>query len=102
MSAFADGGGEEHLNPAAGFLVEQMRLVGARAEMHGVVRRLAADGKAVLMASSDLAELVELCDRVVVFQRGRVVDTLTGDRLDQRSLSTAMNAGFAVGSQRGA
>ena len=49
----------------------------------------------MLIASSDLAELVELCDRVLVFQRGRLVDSLSGERLDQRSLSTAMNAGFA-------
>ena len=69
--------------------------IGARAEMHDVVRGLAAQGKAVLIASTDLAELVELCDRVPVFQRGRLVRELSGAELDQITLSTAMNAGFA-------
>jgi ABC-type sugar transport system ATPase subunit len=50
----------------------------------------------VLIASSDLAELVELCHRVVVLQHGRVVDTLEGDRLTEPELSLAMNAGFAA------
>jgi ABC-type sugar transport system ATPase subunit len=70
--------------------------VGARAEMHTVIRQFAAQGKVVVVASTDLAELVELCHRVVVFQRGRVVDELAGERLDERALSTAMNAGFAT------
>ncbi|TYB40039.1 sugar ABC transporter ATP-binding protein [Actinomadura chibensis] len=69
--------------------------VGARGELHDIVRGLAADGKVVLIASSDLAELVELCHRVVVFQHGRIVDTLDGDRLTEQELGVAMNAGFA-------
>jgi ABC-type sugar transport system ATPase subunit len=64
--------------------------------MHEVVRSLAVQGKAVLIASTDLAELVELCDRVEVFQRGRLVRELAGAELDQKTLSTAMNAGFAA------
>jgi ABC-type sugar transport system ATPase subunit len=70
--------------------------VGARAEMHEVIRGLAAKGRAVLIASSDLAELCELCDRVAVLQRGRIVRVLTGEQLQQRTLSTAMNAGFVA------
>jgi ribose transport system ATP-binding protein len=69
--------------------------IGARAEMHGIVRELRAAGKAVLVASTDLAELVELCDRVLVFQRGRIVGELSGPGLTERELSLAMNAGFA-------
>jgi ABC-type sugar transport system ATPase subunit len=72
--------------------------VGARAEMHAVIAALAASGKPVLLASTDLAELCELCDRVLVFQRGRVVARLTRAELSERALSVAMNAGFAGGS----
>ena len=50
--------------------------VGARAEMHAIIRKLAGEGRAVLIASTDLAELVDCCDRVLVFQRGRIVDEL--------------------------
>ncbi|TDD79415.1 sugar ABC transporter ATP-binding protein [Actinomadura darangshiensis] len=69
--------------------------VGARSEVHDIVRGLAAEGKVVFIASSDLAELVELCHRVVVLQHGRIVGTLDGDRLTEPELSLAMNAGFA-------
>ena len=69
--------------------------VGARAEMHTVIRAFADAGKIVVVASTDLAELVEVCDRVLVFQHGRIVDELAGSTLDERALSMAMNAGFA-------
>jgi ribose transport system ATP-binding protein len=70
--------------------------VGARAEMHEIVRDLAAEGRAILVTSTDLPELVELCDRVVVFQRGTVVGELSGADLTEARLATAMNAGFTT------
>lgn len=70
--------------------------VGARAEMHSVIARLAAEGKTVLLASTDLTELVELCHRVLVFQRGQLVDEIPRDRLTEQTLSVAMNAGFTA------
>ncbi|TDU03310.1 ribose transport system ATP-binding protein/rhamnose transport system ATP-binding protein [Streptomyces sp. 846.5] len=69
--------------------------VRARAEMHAVIRALADEGRAVLITSTDLSELVDLCDRVLVLQRGRAVDELSGERLTQQALSVSMNAGFA-------
>ncbi|WP_320776422.1 sugar ABC transporter ATP-binding protein [Streptomyces sp. CRN 30] len=63
--------------------------VGIRAEMHRVVGELAADGAAVLMASTDLAELTEVCDRVLVFVRGRLTDELAGERLTERALAVS-------------
>ena len=70
--------------------------VGARAEMHAVIVSLAVEGKPVLIASSDLAELCELCDRVLVFQRGRVVSMVPRAELSEQVLSVAMNAGFVT------
>lgn len=52
--------------------------VGARAEVHQVIKELAARGTAVLAVSSDNEELVGLCDRVVVMTEGRVTGELTG------------------------
>lgn len=52
--------------------------VGARAEVHAVIRALAATGTAVLVVSSDNEELVALCDSVVVMAEGRVTGQLTG------------------------
>ncbi len=46
--------------------------VGAKAEIHRILRRLADDGTAVVMISSDLPEVMEHSDRIVVFRAGRV------------------------------
>ena len=47
--------------------------VGAKAEIHALVDRLAAEGSAVLLISSDMPELLALSTRIVVLRAGRVV-----------------------------
>jgi ABC-type sugar transport system ATPase subunit len=46
--------------------------VGARAEMYALIRELAAGGRAIVMASSDLSEILGMCDRILVMRDGRV------------------------------
>ena len=46
--------------------------VGARAEVHRLLRELAARGKAIVVASSEIDELFALADRILVLARGRV------------------------------
>ncbi|MFD8075777.1 sugar ABC transporter ATP-binding protein [Streptomyces sp. NPDC059718] len=67
--------------------------VGARAEMHAIVGELRAAGTTVLVASTDLAELAEICDRVLVLHRGRIARELSGAALTEYALGVAMNAG---------
>jgi ABC-type sugar transport system ATPase subunit len=50
--------------------------VGAKAEMMSVVTRLAGEGMAIVAVSSELEEVVELADRVLVLAGGRVVGEL--------------------------
>jgi ABC-type sugar transport system ATPase subunit len=50
--------------------------VGARAEIYRIVADMAAAGTAVLVASSDLGELIGLCDRIVVLHEGAVAGEL--------------------------
>jgi len=47
--------------------------VGARAEIHALLRQMAADGCAQLLVSSDAEELLEMCDRIVVMRGGVMV-----------------------------
>jgi rhamnose transport system ATP-binding protein len=47
--------------------------VGARAEIHALLEELAARGIGILAISSDLEEIMSLCDRVAVMRGGRVV-----------------------------
>jgi ABC-type sugar transport system ATPase subunit len=51
--------------------------VGAKAEIHATIERLAADGTAILLASSDLPELLALCDRTLALYRGALVGELS-------------------------
>jgi rhamnose transport system ATP-binding protein len=53
--------------------------VGARFEIHEMIRREAAAGVAVLVVSSDLPEVLMLAHRVVVMRQGRVQGELPGD-----------------------
>ena len=50
--------------------------VGAREEIYGLVREAAAAGTGVLVVSSDLAELLLLCDRISMVIDGRIVGTV--------------------------
>jgi ribose transport system ATP-binding protein len=56
--------------------------VGAREEIYGVIRHAVSDGTGVLVVSSDLVELIELCDRISVIVSGRVVRTLARGEID--------------------
>ena len=67
--------------------------VGAKAEMHALIRSTAAAGAPVLMCSTDIDELAALCDRVVVFHQGRVSAELAGEALQTHAVLEAMNTG---------
>ncbi|MCO6693422.1 MULTISPECIES: sugar ABC transporter ATP-binding protein [Streptomyces] len=57
--------------------------VGARAELYAVIRRLADDGLAVLLVSSEVPEVLGLADRVLVLREGRVVHEAPATELDE-------------------
>jgi ribose transport system ATP-binding protein len=64
--------------------------VGTRPELHAQIRALAAAGAAVLLVSTDVDELAELPDRVVVFDRGSLVAELSGESLTPARTLAAM------------
>jgi ribose transport system ATP-binding protein len=64
--------------------------VGARAEIHAVIRRAAGGGAAVMLVSSDLEELAALADRVVILVRGRVLRLLDGPDVTTAQLDAAV------------
>ena len=72
--------------------------VGAKSQVHELIRSLAAKGLATLIISSDLPELLSLCDRLLVVRSGRIVGELQGVTATQEAvLSLALPD--AVGSQ---
>ena len=57
--------------------------IGAKAEIYRIVTELAASGMAVLMASSDLLEVLGLTHRVLVCRGGAVVGEVSGEEMDE-------------------
>ncbi|MBQ0882865.1 sugar ABC transporter ATP-binding protein [Streptomyces sp. RT42] len=57
--------------------------VGARSELYAVIRRLADEGLAVLLVSSEVPEVLGLADRVLVLREGRVVHEAPARELDE-------------------
>jgi ribose transport system ATP-binding protein len=57
--------------------------VGARAELYAVIRRLADEGLAVLLVSSEVPEVLGLADRVLVLREGQVVHRAPAGELDE-------------------
>lgn len=70
--------------------------VGAKAEMHTLVRAVADAGAVVLLCSTDIDELADLCDRVIVFHRGRICAALSGGSLTAYAVLEAMNTGLVA------
>jgi ribose transport system ATP-binding protein len=71
--------------------------IGARGEIHRLIRELAAKGMAVLVISSEPDELPDLCDRVLVMAEGRIVRELAGQRVTRNAI---IEASYAASEQR--
>jgi ribose transport system ATP-binding protein len=63
--------------------------VGARAELYGELDRMAASGRALLMVSSDLRELMAMADRIGVMSAGRLVAVFERGQWSEQSLLAA-------------
>jgi ABC-type sugar transport system ATPase subunit len=65
--------------------------VGAKAELHAWIDRLASEGKAILLISSELPELIALSSRILVMKGGRIVDEQPRAVATQETLMRAMS-----------
>ena len=69
--------------------------VGAKAEIYSLMRQLTSEGYSIIFISSELPEIVGLCDRVAVFRQGAIVATLEKDQIT----STEVMRHATIGSQ---
>ena len=60
--------------------------IGAKLEIYNLIRRLAAEGKAVLLITSEIDEMVDLADRVAVLRGGKIVAEETGGGINDHNL----------------
>lgn len=71
--------------------------VGTKHELYGLIREFADAGGAVLFYSTEIAELVNLCDRVLVMYGGRVVRALDRDEISEENIMRPALGGATVG-----
>ncbi|WP_231979348.1 ATP-binding cassette domain-containing protein [Tessaracoccus coleopterorum] len=67
--------------------------VGAKYEIYGIIQTLASSGKGVIVISSELPELLGLCDRIYTIAEGRITGCLARGEADQESLMRLMTIG---------
>jgi ABC-type sugar transport system ATPase subunit len=67
--------------------------VGAKAEIRGIIDEIARAGVGILLVTTELEELVFLCDRVLVMFRGRIIGELTGAAIDRERILHASACG---------
>jgi ABC-type sugar transport system ATPase subunit len=63
--------------------------VGAKAEIYELVRRLAAEGVAIVISTSELPELLALANRILVLREGRMAGELPGDATQEEVMHLA-------------
>ncbi|WP_327144798.1 sugar ABC transporter ATP-binding protein [Nocardia sp. NBC_01327] len=68
--------------------------VGARYEIHQLLLDLAAAGKGVLVVSSDLSELIGICDRILVFSAGRIAGVVARADFDAEHILNLAYSGY--------
>ena len=96
------GGNQQKLLFARAMLVEPGVLiadeptrgvdVGAKHDLYELLVRLAAEGMAVLLISSEIEEILGLAHRVLVMRAGRLVAELSGERMTERRSSRRRSA----------
>jgi ribose transport system ATP-binding protein len=103
-------GGNQQKVAIAKWLLSQARIyllydltrgidVGTKQEIYRLMRQMADDGMGLLFFSTDLSEIVNLCDRAMVMYEGRVVRTVAGAELTEDNLvSAALNLAEPVAS----
>ena len=64
--------------------------VGAKYEVYTIINSLAAAGKRVLMVSSEMAELIGMCDRIYIMNEGRIVGEVSGEEATQENIMSVI------------
>ena len=62
--------------------------VGAKAEIYILIARLAKEGIGIVIISSELPEIIGMCDRVIVMYEGECRGTVDGERINEASIMT--------------
>lgn len=64
--------------------------VGAKYEIYEIINELASQGKAILFISSELTEILGMCDRIYVMNEGKIIDEVLPSETTQESIMNAI------------
>ena len=71
--------------------------IGAKREIYALIRQMSADGGIVLFSSTELPELIGLCDRILVIYQGRLAGEVAGSNMNERTVLHLTNTGEMPG-----
>jgi ribose transport system ATP-binding protein len=74
--------------------------IGAKREIYALIRQMSADGGIVLFSSTELPELIGLCDRILVVYQGRLAGEVSGPDMNERTVLHLTNTGEMPGAGR--
>ena len=64
--------------------------MGAKYEIYQLIKQLAKEGKAVLIISSEMTELLGICDRILILREGRLVGEMDAKEATQEKIMAAI------------
>ena len=64
--------------------------MGAKFEIYQLIQKIAKEGKAVVMVSSELPELLGICDRILVLKEGRLAGEISAEEASQEKIMSVI------------
>ena len=74
--------------------------VGAKGEIFNIMNKLASDGLAILLVTSEIKEILAICDRTIVLSKGRVTGEFSKEQMSEENLVNASAVGHVTTSQK--
>lgn len=74
--------------------------IGTKEQIYKFIARLAQEGRSIIVISSEMPELIGICDRILVMRSGEIVGEVTGERMTENHivvLATGVNPGMTSG-----
>ncbi|TCP83543.1 monosaccharide ABC transporter ATP-binding protein (CUT2 family) [Rhizobium sp. PP-CC-2G-626] len=72
--------------------------IGTKEQIYAFIARLAEEGRSIIVVSSEMPELIGICDRIVVMRSGRIVGEVAGERMTEDDivvLATGVSGGVS-------
>ncbi len=72
-----------------------------KAQIYAFIQRLVAEGKACVVISSEMQELIGICDRILVMREGHITGEVSGDEMTEHNVALLATSDVAPGSGEG-